>query len=70
VTDEGLGQLTALPVLQRLGLGNTRVTDAGVEQLKNFATLRYVDLHLTQVTDSGLNELTAVRPEVIVNVGK
>jgi len=59
-TDADLRHLRALPGLEDLILGDTRVTDRGLEQLKGLGQLRKLSLSGGQFTDAGIGRLSGL----------
>ena len=54
--------LRALPRLQTLNLGGTKVTDAGLLYLKGLGSLETLNIRNTQVTDEGVKMLQEALP--------
>ncbi len=55
--DNGLAQISELPRIRTLSLGNSQVTDAGLAYLEGLTQLNDLYLDRTQITDAGLPRL-------------
>jgi hypothetical protein len=61
VVDADLAQLSGLPGLQTLWLGNSQVTDTGLASLSHLKSLGGLSLDGTRITDKGLVQLSHLK---------
>lgn len=69
VTDAGIPALASLENLQYLNLYGTKVSDASIDVISKMKSLKKLYVWNSQITKDGAAKLTAVRPDLYVNIG-
>jgi internalin A len=67
IKDDGLGILSSLPQVERLGLESCpRIGDDAAAELANWKNLKYVDLQETKVSEKGVEALRKAKPGLTI----
>lgn len=69
IGDQGIAPLKELSHLETVNLYGTKVTDQGLSVFKDMPNLQRIYLWQSSVTKDGVSDLTANRPNLLVDIG-